>query len=157
MANDQNQRWELILGVTKSPIERAFLFAFCDCAVANGYDVTPRACDPGTIGVVPQEEVGPYFLDFGIHFRFFGTALDIAIECDGYAFHRPTLQRRDYDARRNAVIRAHGYRLRRISGSEIHMSAGRCAMEILGEIMVFQSEEVAKAAVKGLHPSEIAI
>jgi very-short-patch-repair endonuclease len=134
------------LGDVGSPIEGAFLLAFCDCAAANGYEIAPTAGDRGTtIGVVPQEAVGPYFLDFGIHFRFFGSALDIAVECDGHAFHRPTPRRRGYDERRNALIRAHGYRLRRISGTEIHMSPGRCAMDILGEIMDFQSTEMGRA------------
>ena len=139
--------WESLLGETQSPIERDFLVAFCDVAVEHGYGVAKRAGD-AIIGVAPQKSVGPFFLDFGISFSFFGFVLDIAVEADGHAFHEKTPGQARRDRTRERLIAALGYRVLRFTGSEINGDAKRCAMEVLSQIMDFQTASLQKSASK---------
>lgn len=138
-------RWESLLGETQSPIERDFLVAFCDAAVEHGYGIAKRPSD-GVIGVAPQKSIGPFFLDFGISFIFFDFELDIAVEADGHIFHEKTPEQARRDRTRERLIAALGYRVLRFTGSEINASAGRCAMEVLGQIMDFQTASLLKSA-----------
>ena len=45
-------RWERLLGKTASPIEGAFLNAFCARAVEYGFDVAPKSAAPEGVIIV---------------------------------------------------------------------------------------------------------
>jgi len=55
----------------------------------------------------------------------------IVVECDGHAFHEKTKQQAAHDKKRDRWFAAHGYRLLRFTGSEIHKDPFCCAHEII--------------------------
>lgn len=144
-------RWERQLGQTESPIEARFLEAFCEAALEANYYVgsAPKAGDRNdmtdTIGVQPQKVLDQYRLDFAVLFNFQGEYLQIAIECDGHAFHERTRQQAARDKRRDRALNALGYETLRFAGSEIFGDAGKCAAEVINRIQDFQTEQVVKA------------
>jgi very-short-patch-repair endonuclease len=145
---------ESLLRATKSPIERDFLVAFCDAAVARGYRVGLHASSSlhegadATIGIWPQKMMFRYVLDFAITFWFRGAPFHLAIECDGHEFHQKTKEQADRDTARERAISAWGYRVLRFTGRQINADAKACAMEALGQIMDWQTARLV-SAVKG--------
>lgn len=144
-------RWERQLGQTESPIEARFLEAFCEAALEANYYVGPapkagsRSDMTDTIGVQPQKVLDQYRLDFAILFNFQGAYLQIAIECDGHAFHERTKQQAVRDKRRDRALSALDYEIMRFAGSEIFADAGKCAAEVINRIQDFQTTQVVKA------------
>lgn len=66
---------------------------------------------------VRQYPIGPYRADFWL------PAWNLVVECDGRAFHKSNHHQVARDRRRDAYMRARGYRVVRLSGREIHRSA----------------------------------
>lgn len=129
--------WERIIGCSDSPIEAAFLDAFCDLAVENGLGVARLTTDPAfVITVEPQRWFGNYRVDFLIQYRFFGMTKRIIVECDGHEFHERTKVQAWRDKSRDRHL---PHKVYRFTGSEIHADARRCAGEIITLIVDFQS------------------
>lgn len=135
-------RWEALLGATESPIERAMV----EQAHTHGYRVGKRPTGSGTVAIRPQQRVGNYRADFVVAYAFHGAEIDIAVECDGHDFHERTKAQAARDKRRDRFMTAQGYRLLRFTGAEIHASATRCAADVIGMVMAFQTECVEIAA-----------
>lgn len=138
--------WEHRLGKTESPIEASFLEAFCPLAIEYGYGIARRAATANeTIVVKPQAWLGPYRIDFLIHYPFFGAEITIAVECDGHDFHERTKQQAARDRRRDREIQQLGARIFRFTGSEIYGAPGHCAFDVLDAIMQFQTATIVAA------------
>jgi very-short-patch-repair endonuclease len=133
-------RWEALLGATESPIESALLTALVEEAHANGYRVAKTPRGSGTIAIRPQQRVGDYRADFVVAYAFFGAEIDLVVECDGHEFHERTKHQAARDKKRDRFLTAQGYRILRFTGSEIFASAQRCAADVVGMIMAFQTE-----------------
>jgi very-short-patch-repair endonuclease len=72
--------------------------------------------------VKTQKKCGPFRIDLAIG--------NVAIECDGKAYHSSTSQRA-YDRRRTSYIRRRGYKsVLRFSGSEINKNVWSCVDRI---------------------------
>lgn len=138
-------KWERILGETESPIEAAFLEAFCDKALDKGYLIGPAPCLNDTIGVKPQKQLDTYRLDFAIVFHFHGAWLQIDVECDGHDFHERTQLQAKRDRRRDRALGALDYEVMRFTGSEIFANSRLCAQEVLDRIMTFQTTQIVNA------------
>ena len=133
-------RWEALLGATESPIESALLTALVDEAHAHGYRVGKVPTGSGTIAIRPQQRVGAYRADFVVSYAFFGAEIDLVVECDGHDFHERTKHQAARDKKRDRFLTAQGYRLLRFTGAEINASAARCAADVIGMVMTFQTE-----------------
>lgn len=131
--------------IPASPIEAEFLSSFCQAAVDNGYDFA-EAPGRGRISVRTQFPIYCYKADFLVSFEFFGSALHLVVECDGHDFHERTKRQARHDKQRDRIMSRYGYTVLRFAGSEINDNARRCAMEVLGWIMDFQSAKVRSAA-----------
>lgn len=139
--------WERLLGKTDSPIEGAFLEAFCVQAIEHGYEVSKHSKGPAWgIVVKPQQPFGErYIADFIITYPFFGATFTVVVECDGHEFHERTKKQAAHDRRRDRACQALGYRIMRFTGSELHADASGCAYEVLDAIMEFQTATFLKA------------
>ena|ERR1700744_2818103 len=128
MSNTRS-KWEMKLGLTESPIERAFLDAFCDLATSPifGYHVWKTIRGNSTIAVRPQQRVGRFRVDFSIAFRFFKDEIALVVECDGHDFHERTKEQVARDKARDRFLIAQGYRPLRFTGAELYADAPRCA------------------------------
>lgn len=130
------RRW-LHIGQTDSPIEAAFLDAFCDAAVEAGFDVARMSSAPAfVIQIEPQRWISHYRVDFLISYRYFGMTKRLVVECDGHAFHEKTKLQAWRDKKRERQI---PHKIYRFTGAEIHACAELCASEILDKIIDFQS------------------
>jgi very-short-patch-repair endonuclease len=129
--------WEAAIGRVDSPIEAAFIAAFCRLAAADGFAVARMSSEPAfVITVQPQRWFGVYRVDFLIEYRFFGMTKRIIVECDGHEFHERTKVQAWRDKRRDREL---PHKVYRFTGSEIHANATACASEILDMIVDFQS------------------
>lgn len=129
--------WENRIGQTDSPIEAAFLNAFCDIAVEDGFDVARFSEEPAfVITVEPQRWIGHYRVDFLISYRYFGMTKRMVVECDGHEFHDKTKLQAWRDKKRDRQI---PHKIYRFTGAEIHACAEVCAREILDKVIDFQS------------------
>lgn len=129
--------WENLIGYTDSPIEAAFLNAFCELAVADGYQVARMSSEPAfVIMVEPQRWINHYRVDFIISYSYFGMTKRIVVECDGHEFHEKTKLQAWRDKKRDRQI---PHKIYRFTGAEIHACAEVCAREILDKIIDFQS------------------
>lgn len=128
-------RW-LHIGQTDSPIEAAFLDAFCVAAIEAGFDVARTSSQPFTIIIEPQRWIGHYRVDFLISYSYFGMTKRLVVECDGHDFHEKTKLQAWRDKKRDRQI---PHKIYRFTGAEIHACAELCASEILDKIVDFQS------------------
>lgn len=72
--------------------------------------------------VYTQTRCGPYYIDI--------TIGNIAIECDGKAFHSSPAQK-SYDKRRSSYLYKNGYKsVLRFTGSEINRNVNQCVNRI---------------------------
>src|SRR6202012_2567100 len=128
MSNTRS-KWEMKLGLTESPIERAFLDAFCDLATSPifGYHVWKTIRGNSTIAVRPQQRVGRFRVDFSIAFRFFKDEIALVVECDGHDFHERTKEQVARDKARDRAMTLAGVKVLRFTGSEIYNDAYECA------------------------------
>lgn len=129
--------WEQKIGRTDSPIEAAFLNAFCELAEDEGFEVARMTSAPAfVIEIQPQRWFGTYRVDFLISYRYFGMAKQFIVECDGHEFHEKTKAQAQRDKKRDRNL---PHKVYRFTGSEIHASAEVCAREMLDIIVEFQS------------------
>lgn len=138
MARIFRSKWERRLGCCESPIESAFLAQFCAAAVEWGYALG-RSPKPWTIAVKPQAWVDRFRVDFIITYDFFGSIIEVAVECDGHDFHERTKQQAARDRARDRALQSVGYDIFRFTGSELNHDARACATEVLDRIMDFQT------------------
>jgi very-short-patch-repair endonuclease len=132
--------WEQRIGPTESPIESAFLDAFCKLAVSHGYIVKRVSAAPAwVITVQPQRWFSLYRVDFLIAYAFFGRTLEIVVECDGHEFHERTKEQARRDKKRDRELQSIGLKVFRFAGSEIAASAQVCASDVLDQIEDFQT------------------
>lgn len=130
------RRW-IHMGHTDSPIEAAFLDAFCDVAVETGFDVARVTAAPAFVIVIePQRWFGHYRVDFFISYSYFGMTKRMIVECDGHEFHERTKMQAWRDKKRDRDL---PHKVYRITGAEIHADAHGRAQEILDKIIDFQS------------------
>lgn len=66
---------------------------------------------------VPQVKCGPYKIDLALY------RYNLAIECDGKAYHSSPEQRR-HDARKNRYLKKNGWKVCRLSGKTINSNLG---------------------------------
>lgn len=138
--------WEQRIGETESPIEGAFLAAFCEVAVEHGYEVKRMSSAPAwVIMIEPQRWFGVYRVDFLISYAFFGRRLEIVVECDGHEFHEKTKVQARRDKQRDRELQSLGPKVLRFTGSEIHASAAACASDVLDQIEDFQTASLVEA------------
>ncbi len=104
----------------ESPIEQIFV-----CALSLVVLTIHEAWRP-TISV--QVPIGPYRADIVIVDA--NGAPRIAIECDGADFHKDKKR----DAKRTAFIESMGYRVVRLTGSEIHHNPLALAKNLLRDL-----------------------
>lgn len=80
--------------------------------------------------VKTQVRCGPYRIDMCIG--------NIAIECDGYAFHSSPSQKK-YDRNRSAYLYRHRYRsVLRFTGSEINRDVKKCVAVIEKKVLTIK-------------------
>lgn len=142
-------KWEKLLGATESPIEEALLEALCIRAISRGYRVARDPEDNDTIAIKPQKQFDKYRIDFGVIFHFHGEFLQLAIECDGQAFHSSPEQK-ERDSKRDRELSALGYDVLHFTGREIFRNAPLCAAEIMNRIEAFQSDRLSRSVEE--HP-----
>ena len=94
----------------ESPIERRLYYAL----LREGYLV------------VPQVRCGSYRIDLAL------PAFNIAIECDGKAYHSSPKQKA-HDRRKNAYLKSNGWRVLRFSGSRINRKLNEVLAKIESE------------------------
>jgi very-short-patch-repair endonuclease len=139
-------QWERRLGRCESPIESMFLEQFCASAVEHGYGIGSAGKVVGeTIVVKPNTWLSRYRVDFLISFDFFGSLLEIVVECDGHEWHERTKRQAARDKSRDRALQSLGYKVFRFTGSEINEAPLRCAMEILDCVMDFQMASLVRA------------
>jgi len=138
--------WENKIGPTESPIESAFLDAFCKLAVSHGYVVKRMSgAKAWVITVEPQRWFSLYRVDFLISYAFFGRKIEIAVECDGHEFHERTKEQAARDKKRDRDLQSIDVKVFRFSGSEIAACAQACAGDVLDTIESFQTACVVAA------------
>jgi very-short-patch-repair endonuclease len=91
---------------SESPIEQIFVYALCLVA-----EIIPEARRPS---IDAQVQIGRFRADITV-VGVFG-APRVVVECDGAEFHKNVRR----DAERTTEIEKHGYRVLRVTGSEIH-------------------------------------
>lgn len=109
-------RWSWVqslinLGRTDSPIEERFY--------SRLRDVSFPLCGLLT----PQVSIGPYRVDFAY---FHGR---MVVECDGHEWHS-TKEARTRDAERDRYLMKEGWKVIRVTGSEIHSNLDKCIRDI---------------------------
>lgn len=130
-------KWEMTIGQTDSPIEAAFLDAFCELAVQGGFNVARMSSERAfVITVEPQRWINHYRVDFMISYDYFGMTKRLVVECDGHEFHERTKLQAWRDKKRDRQI---PHKIYRFTGAEIHACVEVCASEILDKIVDFQS------------------
>jgi very-short-patch-repair endonuclease len=140
MSDHFRSHWERRLGRCESPIESMLLEQFCAAAVEWGYDVGRAVkVQSETIVVKPQAHVDRWRVDFLITFDFFGSLIEIIVECDGHQWHERTKSQATKDRSRDRALQSLGYEVLRFTGSEINAAPARCAFEVLDRIMEFQT------------------
>lgn len=129
--------WEHHIGQTDSPIEGAFLDAFCSLAVEDGFEIARMSAERAfVITIEPQRWIAHYRVDFLISYHYFGMTKRLVVECDGHEFHERTKLQAWRDKKRDRQI---PHKIYRFTGAEIHACAEVCAREILDKIVDFQS------------------
>ena len=106
------------VGKAESPIEQVF-------ASALGLVITSMAINHPTMRV--QVPIGKYRADIVVVGHL--GAPRIVVECDGAEFHKDKAR----DAKRTEVIERQGYRVVRVTGSEIHHNPIARAKSLLQE------------------------
>lgn len=80
--------------------------------------------------IVPQLEVGPYRVDFGV-FSDGNPPVVVGVEVDGYEFHERRIGAAIADRQRDReILWGGGIPILRFMGSEVHHNAADCAVEV---------------------------
>lgn len=138
--------WEDRIGQTDSPIEAAFLHAFCNLALKHGYGLRRMSAAPAwVITVEPQRWFSMHRVDFLISYAFFGRKIEIVVECDGHEFHEKNKEQARRDKKRDRELQSLNLKVLRFAGSEIAASADACAGDVLDQIEDFQTACVVDA------------
>lgn len=130
------------LSETESPIETEFLWALRTVGDddvqfvehANHEDMYRRALKDETqrlVFVASQVVVGNYRCDFMLSTYHGVVPKVMAIECDGYAYHRAHGWQVQRDSERDAYFRRRLIEVRRIAGGKIMRDPYRCARSAL--------------------------
>ena len=86
----------------------------------------------------PQIPFGPYRLDFALTNIPEAPTLKIAIEIDGYDYHKSKEQRNN-DTRRDRYLMRNGWQVIRFTGSQIHENTADCVQEAVGLVKEYIS------------------
>ena len=78
----------------------------------------------------PQIPFGPYRLDFALTNVPEAPLLKIAIEIDGYDYHK-SKEQRTYDTKRDRYLMCNGWQVIRFTGSQIHEDTSACVQETI--------------------------
>lgn len=131
----------------KSPIEQIFITAF---------QIYCNQKEKQQIYLFPQKEIiyngKKYYLDFEFNAddlmtkNFFNKNIKnkkfkLAIECDGYNFHKKTKKQVQYDNEREFDLKMAGYDVLRFSGSQIYNNPLKCAKDTYKYIIKKIEEE----------------
>lgn len=92
---------------------------------------------PFELFICPQREIDPYRIDFTILYSKESVLKEIAIECDGHAFHERTKEQARRDKSRDRELIARGIPVFRFTGSEIY----RNAASLLDPVAAFLDRE----------------
>lgn len=83
-----------------------------------------------------QSEGLVYVVDFGLTCRLgrglSAPTVQVAIECDGHAFHERTKEQAARDKSRDRALSRAGWIVLRFTGAELHADSDRCAEEAIG-------------------------
>jgi very-short-patch-repair endonuclease len=100
----------------ESPLEELFLVALAPTTIW------------GYIEVCPQYEVGPYRVDFLLHFNE-REDIAVAVEIDGHDFHEKTREQAERDKKRDRYFAQIGMPLLRFTGREVWRDPRACVRE----------------------------
>lgn len=105
--------------------------------------LTPRHFT-GTSVVLPQQQYGPWRVDFAVVIRCFSDFgnLDrtIIVECDGHEWHERTPEQASRDKARDRYFAERGMSVMRFTGREIWLDALGCAKQILNAVLNIRSD-----------------
>ena len=120
----------------ESPVERRFLLALAVVDPECVFAATTGVPLGSTVRI--QAPIGPYRADFVIEERGWSEGIipgKVVVEIDGHDFHERTKAQAEKDRKRDRQMQAHGYKVFRFTGSEIHRDAFRCAGEVWNELL----------------------
>lgn len=126
----------------ESPIEWAFLVAFCACSHEMGCgdlihlstkeeikaDLA-REPDVGRVYIIPQAKISTFRVDFLLEMHAADIVSRLVIECDGHNWHDRTKEQAARDRSRDRILLYAGVPVIRYTGSEIFRCAAQCADE----------------------------
>lgn len=115
----------------ESPIEHAFLLAFCGFCDLLHIDymrswVHPTMRPQGYILITAQAQVDGFRVDFLIE----DDDQSVVVECDGHDFHERTKEQAERDRSRDRRFQELGHAVFRFTGREIYRDAVRCADQV---------------------------
>lgn len=121
----------------QSPIEQMLLAALMFCSTGYGphpleiwHPDLPFAPPRGSVFLTTQFEFGEYRIDLAVFGKdFSGNEFRVAVECDGYEYHKSKEQTK-IDRKRDRFLLSHGWHTLRFTGSEIWRDAESCAEEV---------------------------
>lgn len=125
--------------ITKSPIEDLFYVALHAMAETNFIETNPlpffdsegkRHVTAG-IQIVPQHQIGNYFVDFLITYTDGPPDNHVVVELDGHDFHDKDKHQRSYEKRRDRYLLKAGYRVLHYTGSDVVADPYKVAHEVL--------------------------
>lgn len=124
------------LGHCESPIEYR-LGAAISCYMALRRRELNWEEGRGTVdfALTPQPwvetQIGSFRIDLLASIEWNGKRHNLAVECDGHAFHERTKAQAAHDRQRDRALMAAGYPVLRFTGSEIHFNSSKCAAEVI--------------------------
>ena len=129
-----------VQSLVQSPIEAEFAIAFAMISLLRNDPAAIVSRDVAdTLGrnwfIRPQVPILHYVADFVVGPSPSDTARNIIVECDGHDFHERTKAQAEKDRKRDRRMQAHGTKVFRFTGSEIHRDAFRCAGEVWTELL----------------------
>lgn len=114
----------------ESPIEIAFLTAFCCLCDICGTDYLPGwltvARRPDHLLIMPQAVIEDFRVDFLIQ----NGSASVVVECDGHDFHERTKEQAIADRSRDRRLQELEYAIMRFTGREIYRNAVGCARQV---------------------------
>lgn len=133
---------ELADGDLASPIEFALHIGFRAIAVINymqfAEPINEETMSTGLL-ICPQKVIGPYRADFYVcyykHINKVNSIFrEVAVECDGTAFHERTEEERRREKGRDRYMQKRGLKVFRYTGKEILDDPYKIAAEIIGYV-----------------------
>jgi len=135
----------------KSPVEQLLYCAFQTLKEINGiegddpFEVDGKMYLHG-LGILPQEKIGKYRVDFLITKHFIDHKIhaqaekSVIVECDSQTWHERTEKERRYEKRRDRYLQTKGYEIFHYTGKEIMENPFKIAKEAIDFIYNYEIE-----------------